>query len=97
MGGMTNKAAPLTSAELIELRAIIERDAIRRVVEGYARGMNRCDEASAREAYWNDANDHHGPFNGNATEFVTWGLALAKESSSHQKTVLPGLSRGLHS
>lgn len=80
----TDTAAPLTSAELIGLRAILERDAIRRVIEGYARGLDRCDEVATRAAYWDDAYDDHGTFKGNAQEFVTWALAAAKECSGHQ-------------
>ena len=84
MRNMANESAPLTAAELGQLRALLERDAIRRVVEGYARGMDRCDEASARAAYWDDGHDNHGVYDGNAQEFVTWALPFAKEYSGQQ-------------
>jgi hypothetical protein len=84
MRNMTDESAPLTAAELGQLRALLERDAIRRVVEGYARGMDRCEESNARAAYWDDGHDNHGLFDGNAQEFVTWGLAAAKEYSGQQ-------------
>ena len=84
MQDTTNEVAPLTSAELVELRAILERDAIRRVIEGYARGIDRCDEVNTRAAYWDDAYDDHGNFKGNAQDFVTWALAAAQECSGHQ-------------
>ena len=84
MTDTTADVAPLTSAELIELRALLERDAIRRVVAGYARGIDRADEVATRAAYWGDAYDDHGSFKGNAHEFVGWALAAAKECSGHQ-------------
>ncbi|MEV0688483.1 nuclear transport factor 2 family protein [Nocardia sp. NPDC050378] len=84
MNDVTEEAAQLTPVELGRLRDLLERDAIRRVVEGYVRGMDRCEEARARAAYWEDGHDNHGPFDGNAQEFVPWGLAAAKESSGHQ-------------
>jgi len=81
---MTNEAAPLTSSELSQLRAILERDAIRQVIEGYSRGVDRGDEANMRQAYWDDAHDDHGLFKGNAQDFVTWSLARAKSRSGKQ-------------
>ena len=84
MRNMTNETLPLTAVELAQLRAILERDVIRRVVERYARGMDRCHEVDARAAYWDDGHDNHGVYDGNAQEFVTWGLAAAKEYSGHQ-------------
>jgi ketosteroid isomerase-like protein len=80
----TGVDAPLTPAELMALRALLERDAIRRVVEGYARGIDRCDEVATRAAYWDDAYDDHGSFKGNAQEFVGWALAAANTLSGHQ-------------
>jgi len=84
MRNMPNEAAPLTAAELSQLRAILERDTIRRVVERYARGMDRAYETDARAAYWEDGHDNHGVYDGNAQEFVTWALPAAKEYSGHQ-------------
>ena len=84
MENVTIEAAPLTTEELSQLRGILERDAIRRVLEGYIRGMDRADDAGTRAAYWEDGHDDHGPYKGNAMEFATWGVALAKECSGHQ-------------
>ena len=75
---------PLSSAELSQLRQMLERDAIRRVVEGYVRGVDRFDEEKARGAYWDDAHDDHGLFKGNAQDFVTWTFAGTFEISGHQ-------------
>jgi SnoaL-like domain len=81
---MTDSPAPLTSTELKQLRAILDRDAIRQVLESYVRGNDRGDEATMRGAYWDDGYDDHGPFKGNAQDFVTWALPLGKECSGHQ-------------
>jgi SnoaL-like domain len=75
---------PLTSAESMRLRSLLERDAIRQVIQGYARGVDRGEEAPMRGAYWDDASDDHGPFKGSAQEFVTWSLSNAKKRSGKQ-------------
>lgn len=38
----------------------------------YCRGVDRLDPDSMRSAYWPDAIDEHGAFNGNAHEFVDY-------------------------
>jgi hypothetical protein len=81
---MATEPAPLTSAELSQLREILERDAIRRALERYARAMDRCDEVNARAAYWDDAHDNHGLFKGNAQDFITWKMASPFEISGDQ-------------
>lgn len=81
---MTGEVAALTSAEIEKLRDILERDAIRQVLEGYVRGNDRNDEATMRAAYWDDGYDDHGPFKGNAQDFCTWAAPLAKQTSGHQ-------------
>lgn len=81
---MTDEQPPLTAAELSRLRDMLERDAIRQVLESYVRGNDRGDEATMRAAYWHDGYDDHGPFKGNAQEFCTWALPLGKACSSHQ-------------
>lgn len=85
---MTQAVPPLSAAELIELRSILERDAIRKVLESYVRGNDRGDEATMRAAYWDDGYDDHGPFKGNAQEFCTWALQLGKHACSGHQHVL---------
>jgi hypothetical protein len=81
---MENAPSQLTSMELTQIRNLLERDAVRQVLEGYARGNDRGDEAIMRSAYWDDGYDDHGPFKGNAQDFITWALPLGKVTSGHQ-------------
>jgi len=45
---------------------------IRRVLQRYARGIDRLDLELVRSCYHPDATDSHGTFDGTAAEFVTW-------------------------
>jgi hypothetical protein len=45
---------------------------IRRVLQRYARGIDRLDLDLVRSCYHPDATDSHGSFHGSAAEFVTW-------------------------
>jgi len=45
-------------------------EAIRDVAMRYSQGVDRLDPERMRSAYWPDAIDDHGVFNGNAWEFV---------------------------
>jgi len=53
-----------TATQLSDLQNI--RDAALR----YCRGVDRLDLALLQSAYWPDATDNHGSFNGNAMEFA---------------------------
>lgn len=75
---------PLTSSEVSQMRALLERAAIRQVIEGYARGVDRGEEALMRAAYWDDASDDHGPFKGAGQDFVTWSLSNTRSRSGKQ-------------
>ena len=56
------------------LRALLDREAIRDCLYRYCRGIDRCDEAALRSAYWEDATDCHGAWNGSACGFITQAL-----------------------
>lgn len=58
--------------------ALTAREAIRECLYGYCRGIDRCDEAALRAAYWPDATDRHGPYTGSANGFIDWALAKLK-------------------
>jgi hypothetical protein len=51
---------------------IADREAIRDCLYRYCRGVDRADEASLRAAYWPDATDRHGPYNGPVEGFIDW-------------------------
>ena len=48
-------------ARIVEL---MDREAIRDCLYLYCRGIDRADEATLRSAYWPDAIDNHGSYNG---------------------------------
>ena len=54
--------------------ALMDREAIRECMFRYCRGIDRQDEAALRSAYWPDATDRHGPYQGSATGFIDWAL-----------------------
>lgn len=60
---------------------LMDREAIRECMARYCRGIDRQDEESLRSAYWPDATDRHGPYQGSANGFIEWALKkLAKDS-----------------
>lgn len=63
------------SAPAQTLQALLDREAIRDCLYRYCRGIDRCDEAALRSAYWEDATDCHGAWNGSATGFIDQALA----------------------
>ncbi|HEX7386334.1 MAG TPA: nuclear transport factor 2 family protein [Castellaniella sp.] len=58
-----------TSSFMEQLRA--ERD-IKNTLQQYCRGVDRRDFERVREAYHADAEDHHGPYNGNIDGLIGW-------------------------
>ena len=61
------------SAQITEL---MDREAIRDSLYRYCRGIDRADEALLRGAYWPDANDSHGPYNGPVDGFIEWAKTI---------------------
>ena len=60
--------------------------AIRQVLARYARGIDRLDEGLILSAYWEDAVDYHGAFNGAPKAFAAWvipGIAERYRMTSH--------------
>src|SRR5262245_48770090 len=57
-----------------ELRALLDREAIRECLYRYCRGIDRADEALLRSAYWEDAHDAHGAYVGSAAGFIAQAL-----------------------
>ena len=57
-----------------QLQALLDREAIRECLYRYCRGIDRADEAALRSAYWEDATDCHGTWNGSAAGFIAQAL-----------------------
>jgi ketosteroid isomerase-like protein len=73
------------------LEQLLDREAIRECMYRYCRGIDRQDEAALRSAYWPDATDRHGPYQGSASGFIDWALdklATQGERSVHNITNL---------
>ena len=56
------------------LQELLDREAIRDCLYRYCRGIDRCDEEALRSAYWPDATDSHGAYQGPATGFIDAAL-----------------------
>lgn len=77
--------------------ALMDREAIRECMFRYCRGIDRQDEAALRSAYWPDATDRHGPYQGSATGFIDWALEKLRtqgERSVHNVANLSITLRG---
>jgi len=59
-------------------------EAIRDVAMRYAHGVDRLDAEWMKSAYWPDATDNHGVFEGNAWEFVDFCM----KSHTHWRSTL---------
>lgn len=70
------------------LEQLLDREAIRDCLYRYCRGIDLADEQALRSAYWEDAHDCHGPYNGPASGFIEWALGALKhfDCSVHQIT-----------
>ncbi|MBO9514222.1 MAG: nuclear transport factor 2 family protein [Variovorax sp.] len=53
---------------------LADREAIRDCLMRYCQGVDRFDEAALRSAYWPDATDRHGPYQGTASGFIDWAV-----------------------
>ncbi len=59
-----------------QLQGLLDREAIREAMYAYCRGIDRCDENALRSAYWEDATDRHGAYNGSANGFIAQALKV---------------------
>lgn len=62
-----------------DLQCLLDREAIRDCMYRYCRGIDRADEAALRSAYWEDATDCHGAWNGSAAGFIDQALRKLRE------------------
>jgi len=75
---------------------LMDREAIRECMFRYCRGIDRQDEAALRSAYWPDATDHHGPYQGSATGFIDWALEKLRTQGERSVHNVTNLSITLH-
>ncbi|MGE8200028.1 MAG: nuclear transport factor 2 family protein, partial [Variovorax sp.] len=61
------------------LQALLDREAIRECLYRYCRGIDRVDEEALRSAYWEDATDCHGAWNGSADGFIAQALQRLRQ------------------
>jgi hypothetical protein len=64
--------------ETAQLQALWDQLQIQRLLATYCRGIDRCDKEILKSAYWPDATEEHGLFNGNAWEFAEFIVPLLK-------------------
>src|SRR3546814_12435888 len=62
--------------------------AIMHVMALYCRGIDRKDPHMIASAYWPDAIDHHGVFDGNAHEFAGWIVPFLREKYTSTQHIL---------
>ncbi|MCC5969061.1 MAG: nuclear transport factor 2 family protein [Pararhodobacter sp.] len=55
-----------------QIRVLSDRAAIEDCLHRYCRGIDRADEVALRSAYWPDATDQHGPYQGPVEGFFDW-------------------------
>lgn len=77
------------------LTQLLDREAIRECLYRYCRGVDRCDEAALRSAYWEDGTDRHGPYSGSATGFIDWVLERLR-TSERSIHMISNLAIALH-
>jgi SnoaL-like domain len=61
-----------------QVDGLLAEQAIRRVVQRYARGIDRLDLELVRDCYWPEATDAHGPFTGSRDEYIEWVESLLR-------------------
>ena len=67
------------SSASAQLQSLLDREAIRDCLARYCRGIDRADEAALRSAYWEDATDRHGAWNGSAEGFIAQALQRLRQ------------------
>lgn len=60
-----------------KLREIIDRDEIWRVLQRYARGLDRMDVDLVRSCYFDDCTEDHGHYIGDPDGFIQWANETA--------------------
>lgn len=56
--------------DVSQMQTLWDHLQIQKLLATYCRGIDRCDKELLKSAYWPDATEEHGLFNGNAWEFA---------------------------
>lgn len=69
----------------VTVETLVDREMIRDCLYRYARGVDRADEEALRSAYWPDAHDCHGAYDGPIDGFIEWARKVwaAKARNVH--------------
>jgi SnoaL-like domain len=70
------------------IRQQLDRDEIFRVMQRYARGLDRLDFELARSCYWDDAIEDHGSYCGPPDDFIRWAGLTTRAFRSTQHGIL---------
>lgn len=70
------------------IREQLDRDEIWRVMQRYARGLDRLDFELARSCYWDDAIEDHGSYVGRPDDFIRWADSTTEAFESTQHGIL---------
>jgi len=70
-----------------DVRALLDREAIRDCLYRYCRGIDRADEQALRSAYWPDATDQHGAYHGSAEGFIAQALPKLRAGGRRVHTI----------
>ena len=70
------------------IREQLDRDEIFRVMQRYARGLDRLDHELARSCYWDDAIEDHGNYVGHPDDFIDWADSTTVAYLSTQHGIL---------
>jgi hypothetical protein len=78
------------------LQDLMDRESIRETMYAYCRGIDRGDEAALRSAYWPDATDQHGAYNGDAAGFIDAAIKIRAKGQRmiHQVTNISIILKG---
>ncbi len=70
--------------ESIELRALLDKQAITEVIHRYARALDRCDIELLRSCFHPDSTHDHGEFEGPSLKFCDWAMELLQRLTATQ-------------
>ena len=69
-----------------KIQQLLDHEAIKQCLYLYCRGVDQADEDCLTQAYWPDAIDHHGAYQGTAIGFIEMAIQTLRKAivSIHQ-------------